>query len=42
MAPEIFQGLPYTYKVDIWSFGVLLVEIISGKTPFNGENPKEI
>ena len=42
MAPEICQGVPYSYKVDIWSLGVLIVEIVSGKLPFAGDSPKEI
>ena len=42
MAPEICQGVPYSYKVDIWSLGVLIVEIVSGKLPFTGDSPKEI
>jgi serine/threonine protein kinase len=42
MAPENFQGIPYSYKVDIWSLGVLIVEIVSGKLPFTGDSPKEI
>ncbi|XP_040286873.1 tyrosine-protein kinase SRK2-like [Bufo bufo] len=34
-APEVFQMQKYTTKSDIWSYGVLLVEIITyGKIPF--------
>lgn len=36
MAPEILNGKPYTYKVDMWSFGVALYEALIGTTPFGG------
>ncbi|XP_027028480.2 tyrosine-protein kinase SRK3 [Tachysurus fulvidraco] len=35
MAPEIFMGKEYTKKCDIWSFGVLLIEIVTyGNDPY--------
>ncbi|XP_067116437.1 tyrosine-protein kinase Src42A isoform X1 [Osmerus mordax] len=35
MAPEIFRGEPYTSKSDVWSFGILLMEIITyGEEPY--------
>ncbi|KAI5102483.1 tyrosine-protein kinase SRK3, partial [Silurus meridionalis] len=35
MAPEIFTGKEYTMKCDIWSFGILLTEIITyGNDPY--------
>jgi protein kinase A len=33
-APEIMMGLSYNYKVDIWSIGILICEMIGGFTPF--------
>lgn len=30
MAPEMVAGLPYNFKVDIWSLGVLLFELTQG------------
>ena len=34
MAPEIILGKGYSFQVDLWSFGVLLYELICGKLPF--------
>jgi novel protein kinase C delta type len=34
IAPEILKAMSYSYEVDVWSFGVLMVEIISGQSPF--------
>ena len=41
MAPEVIQQ-HYNEKCDIWSIGVMLFFIISGKPPFIGENEMEI
>ncbi|CAD8065696.1 unnamed protein product [Paramecium sonneborni] len=42
MAPEIVSDLPYDYKIDIWSVGVLLYELLHGYAPFKGKEYKEI
>jgi len=34
MAPEIVQKKPHDYRVDIWSLGVLLYEMLHGFPPF--------
>lgn len=34
MAPEIFNDDQYSYKVDIWSLGVVAYEMLSGNAPF--------
>uniref|UniRef100_A0A5K3EZU0 Protein kinase domain-containing protein n=1 Tax=Mesocestoides corti TaxID=53468 RepID=A0A5K3EZU0_MESCO len=36
MAPEIMRGEPCSFKVDVWSFGVLVWEILTCEVPFNG------
>ena len=35
MAPEVVLGKPYNEKCDVFSFGILLYEIISLKPPFS-------
>jgi serine/threonine protein kinase len=34
LAPEIWEGKPYTHKSDIWSLGVILFELCSLQKPF--------
>jgi len=36
MAPEIMEGLPYNQKVDVYSFGIVMCELVSRETPFTG------
>ncbi len=37
MAPEQIMGNPVTFRTDIWAFGVVLFEMLSGgKRPFQG------
>lgn len=41
MAPEVIDGR-YDQKCDIWSCGVILYIMLSGKPPFNADNVLEI
>ena len=38
MAPEIIFGMPYDEKADIFSFGIMLAEVITRKSPGKREN----
>ncbi|RPI00171.1 MAG: hypothetical protein EHM72_09990 [Calditrichaeota bacterium] len=37
MAPELIKGKPATPQSDIFSYGVVLYEMLTGKLPFDGE-----
>jgi len=42
IAPEILQGNTYNFSVDFWSFGVLMYEMLTGYSPFHGEDEEEL
>ncbi|KAI5069934.1 hypothetical protein GOP47_0014277 [Adiantum capillus-veneris] len=39
MAPEVISHLPYGHKADIFSFGIVLWELLTGKLPYESMNP---
>lgn len=34
MAPEVIRSEPYSFPVDVWSYGVVLWEILTGDEPY--------
>ncbi|ETW06547.1 AGC protein kinase [Aphanomyces invadans] len=37
MAPDILTNKPYTRAIDWWALGVMVFEMIDGRTPFNAK-----
>ncbi|KAJ6747020.1 SERINE/THREONINE-PROTEIN KINASE ATG1B [Salix koriyanagi] len=42
MAPEIMQLQKYDAKADLWSVGAILFQLVTGKTPYTGNNQLQL
>jgi calcium-dependent protein kinase len=42
MAPEIFNEKKYNEKADIWSLGIVMYILLTGKAPYFGNNDEKI
>ncbi|MCA9755793.1 MAG: protein kinase [Candidatus Eisenbacteria bacterium] len=42
MSPEQARGFPTDKRADIWAFGCVLMECLSGRQVFSGETPSDV
>ena len=42
MSPQILNSIPFSSKTDIWSLGIMIYEMLYGKTPWAGKTPQDL
>lgn len=42
MSPEVISRLLYGPEVDIWSLGIMIIEMIDAEPPFFNEPPLQV
>lgn|GEM_PF-1012290 len=41
-APELMSGSPFDVRQDLYAVGLLIYEVVSGRRPWNGEDPTDL
>ncbi|UJR23652.1 hypothetical protein I4U23_026636 [Adineta vaga] len=42
MAPEVIRSLQYDSKADLWSIGTIMYQCLTGRAPFQAQNPNAL
>jgi len=42
MSPEMIKGEPYSFSTDLWSLGIILYDMLTGKAPFQAKNRAQL